>query len=788
MENEKFKTIVDSTSAEVNALIECMFHTKKEEARRFLTLMNHIVDFYLYRERENNEVCFPIIYLPNAPTWAKEVWLNFLILKLSLLYNNQKRRELSALLDRQICLDHRGRTPDGKDYKKEVRPLKDYIREKVSTLPEAANIHEGHKNIIVCNERDFATSRADKNKFLEKFYGESLEKDDNLILCLNKEANDIINELRESTRGQAGCPHVDNIFLSYTNNDACKSMSMTNVNRMNRFGTEIKNCFVFYFSQSPGPLRLHHVRKRKNHLCRLFPEIADKQRDNYEHFIVFTDEEMKYVFGQDFSDEVLGQTEHCYFPDDQSFYNEVIGNVISNTEYPILERNHFVLCLDAQQAEEYKKRELFQGIPNDDYQLSIDYQLEQAPEVIKAIHRFIADDTRVAFVLPYDVTSHEKEMVKRLFPEVRRFEFINFSNLKDRKSSKKLRSNKIVVLTYRSHYFNRPYHKYPNSFDPYLLKKGQKVLQIIQGLAFDNIYQWDKYNYETAMCGILKSAYRTCQLDRIPLPKRPAVDKPAEDETDTDEERQYTAAITSKYIFENGSSMTIPDSELIICTIDGKNRVTSMADEKQEARDHAITAVQKLDELAEILKVFMSKQTQKANHSGQVIRERYFKDGHISEEEKSSHAYLWKILLSHKVSDMGATRVYSDLMSRLKDREKIQFSSFEKWYDRMSDTMLPLQKSTQVVLMDYLGLKQPYLSIMRNKKRATKNDTRQSNGMINRFLAATLFSDVNQTTFDDIKDSDINESLQLENLGDLKARMEELNAKVNPQKISKIEY
>ena len=98
----EFENIANQSSAEVNSIINAMIHSKKEQARRFLNVMNSIVDYYLNRKAKDDEICFPIIYIPHAPEWAREVWLKYLILKLSLYYNEDSRFSLKGFVEKNI--------------------------------------------------------------------------------------------------------------------------------------------------------------------------------------------------------------------------------------------------------------------------------------------------------------------------------------------------------------------------------------------------------------------------------------------------------------------------------------------------------------------------------------------------------------------------------------------------------------------------------------------------------------------------------------------------------------
>ena len=131
----EFEHIANHSSAEVDSIINAMVHTKKESARRFLNVMDCIVDYYINRKSENEEICYPIIYIPHAPEWAREVLLKFLILKLSLYYNDDNREILKkrSLSMRNIVLRTK---EDEKHMKQYAVPCAKYIRETLNNITE----------------------------------------------------------------------------------------------------------------------------------------------------------------------------------------------------------------------------------------------------------------------------------------------------------------------------------------------------------------------------------------------------------------------------------------------------------------------------------------------------------------------------------------------------------------------------------------------------------------------------------------------------------------------------
>ena len=171
-----------------------------------------------------------------------------------------------------------------------------------------------------------------------------------------------------------------------------------------------------------------------------------------------------------------------------------------------------------------------------------------------------------------------------------------------------------------------------------------------------------------------------------------------------------------------------------------------------------------------MLTVFIDEKTEEVDFREKAIRESLFKLGIITTEERDSTTILWKILLSKKIEEDGLDTVYNAIMKGLKDAEGIKIGQFKhQWADKDSSMMLPIKKTCQRRLFEYLGFGQtsPYLLIMRSKRAATKRNTRKFNSMMDQFLQDTLLADVDEDLFDDYKDSDINDLLNLRNVGDL---------------------
>ena len=781
--NIEFEHIANHSSAEVDSIINAMVHTKKETARRFINVMNCIVDYYIGRKFEDEDICFPIIYLPHAPEWAREVWLKFLILKLSLYYNGDNRDALKkrALSLRSGVL----KTKEDEKYLKQYgAPCAKYIRETLSNISDNYIGEQGHKNMIVCGEGDLQVLKVDKHKYISEFYGtpDEVFTENNLIMCHNIDADDIRSQLKEHKRDDEFVL-VDNLFVFYTNNDKVNSFESTSIERWNTaYDMGVRNCFVFAFSKKPFHLK-HSINKRIN-FSKRFPMLSEKDSYHYPHYITFDEEESNCLFGW------TNKYEHIFIPDDQLLFSDVLGSLLDESEYRIQERNRFSLCLSNKLVSLYSDylHKSFSDYNDEDYQMSLEWQTERANKAVKPIiHNCIikeklirsktrddfGDKIKIAIVLDKSI---DQPMRKALTTCLQQYSpslevrYYDYSALKPINGNNNIKESRVIILQYRPHYVRESYAKYSNSFDPIPTRKDQFIHDIIQGVAFNDMYEWDKYDYEKYKAELLDSELRRNLLGKPERPIKPSVRRTKGENEFSDERSTSHAIVYVRGDYADGSKFSIPESDFVIYeTVLGDPHIARLSEIKKNGILHEIKTIQKLDDVANKLKVFIAEKSEEVDIREKVIRESQFKLGKITEEERDSNIILWKILLSKKIEEDGLDNAYDSVMKGLKDVEKIQKSQFKHWADLESNMMLPLQKICQRRLFEYLGfgLTSPYLSIMRSKKAATKNGTRIFNSMMDQFLQDTLLEKVDADLFDDYKDSNINDLLNLKSVDDL---------------------
>ena len=788
----EFENIASQSTAEVDSIINAMVHSKKESARRFLYVMNSIVDYYLNLKSNEGEICFPIIYMPHAPEWAREVWLKFLVLKLSLYYNSDSRLLLKQYINdnQHIVLKT---DEDVKRYKKHIIPCKKYIRGVLREITDNYLGENGHKNMIVCTENDIRVSREDKNKFITEFYGDvdDVFTEKNLIMSHNLDADDVRSQLREHRKEENAC--IDNLFVFYTNNDKINSLESSALERWNSaYHVGLRNCFVFYFSEQP--FRLNHIWRKGVSLSKRFPMIPEKEFSNYEHFITFDESETNYLF------DLKTSYEHKFLPDDQLMFTDVLGSLLDESEYRIQERNRFALCLSPELETVFKKylKESYGDFDEENYQLSFDWQTNTNSAVVnsilsKSVSSINNYKKEIAVVVDKSTSKEMKSALTLLFqsfnPDVR-VKYYDYSALKPTKGANNgIKENMVVVLQYRPHYIRQLYAKYPNSFDPIPVRQGQYIYDIIQGFVFNDMYMWDRYDYDKAMYELLDGEARQKLFGKLSQPVKPDVRRVNGETEFSDERGAYRSIVYVRGLYENGQTFSLPESSYVICEIEGDTMISRLSDLKRQGLLSSVVKMQELDEIADELKTIIEKKTQAEDVREKFVRQTQFNLGKITEQERDSDTALWKILLAKRIEAEGVEQAYNAVMEGLKDNDRIQIYQFKKWADYENNMILPLLKVCQRKLFEYLGfgLTSPYLAIMRRKKLAATNGTRQYNSMTTYFLQQTLLAEIDDDVYDTFQNSEINELLMLQKKGDLSALVSLLREKIKLQTIKTIE-
>lgn len=269
-------------------------------------------------------------------------------------------------------------------------------------------------------------------------------------------------------------------------------------------------------------------------------------------------------------------------------FSDVLGALLDESEYKIQERNRFSLCLSNELSSIYSDY-LHKSFPDcnaDDYLMSIEWQLERASKAVMPIihnciirEKLIRSKTReefgkkikIAVVLDKSIDNTMKKALtacmQQYSPELE-VKYYDYSALKLKDGNNAIKEGRVIILQYRPHYVRESYAKYPNSFDPIPMRKNQYVHDIIQGVAFNDMYVWDRYEYEKSKADVLDSEFRSNLFGKQIRPVKPAVRRVKGENEFSDERSTSHAIVYVKGEFADGRKFNIPETDFVIYETD----------------------------------------------------------------------------------------------------------------------------------------------------------------------------------------------------------------------------
>ncbi len=780
---EEFKNVCNNESKTFIALVDAIVLPKgidKEQVVRFLSFINSVVDYYLEKPIED-EVRYPIIYIPASETWAKEVCIKFLILKMSLSYDKNLYHSYEEQLKKPIYFP----TNDNRLYENEQK-FRPYIRRVLLNVTKPVR---NSTNVVVCGITDFNTAYSN-DPFIKRFYSTKIseinEGEKNLCVLYNEPIIKLKDELKEKVE-------IENIFLFHNNINHKKVFNTYQKSSTGRSDWnkkhKLKNCFIFRFSTQP--YRLNRVISRAKGFCSSFvrKEISLKHND-YPDFISLSSEESDFIFNREstFKRKVVNLPESEFTLEDK----KDVADFFSSTNYNVNDRDLFALCLNDSIKNEYlnfiaKDNEL-EVIPEVIFKI----QSQISEYVINEVIDFLGKDQKVGLVIVETASDSIKTAVQKFFSEYGIDTVLyNYRDLKyqSETNSNNIKEKKVVVFRYRKHYLNTAFiPKYPNSFDPLYANEEQNVLEIINGLAFLD-YESDKYNYGKYQNAILSSNYRKNVLkDMGKELTPPLINTTSYNNGDDDDNINLTGDYTIptvQIVFTDGSKSSLQVNDLIVYnTKDTKDNLN--IDLLKNIIDidglDDLYAIQKAEELNQVLELFLKEQ-KNISLREEIMRENFLKKDLITKNEAKSDIPVWKFLLKRKVEKYGVEQVYSD------SEVSVSLNTFrDSWCDTEdAQPILPRQRKDQRNLFNYLELDNKILGIYRFKLASTKSNTRIKNTSINEFLQTVLFNDLEDEIYNQILSNErICDLLQIESEDDILALKEIAEENIELKQIQEI--
>jgi len=729
---DKFLNLISKERELFSETCEMMLHSKVEDGRKFLCAMNNVVEYCRSQSTNGKEgVNYHIVYLPSTPSWARVLLVRFYIHKIAFTSSDEfiriaeKKTPSTIYLPEKITPKYQKQLfAERAYYRKFIRLFKDKV------LPE----NVGKKSLFVLQDKDVITRKQDKNPWLEQLFTDSIyDKSRNVVVTTSETAYDIETSLRKN---RDNVPNIENLFIFHSQNrgKVTYSYNKQQLERLNRYGVGIKNCFVFYLTDRP--FRLYHAQDNvKYTLSSNLLNHEIKKFDDFDGFITFTPDEMNQLFNRknNNSSYVIDSPEREFFTAEiDSYFDELAHNYKIKNALSLAFSDETQECFLEECERETGLKDWNEIMPFLNF-----YKHIWEDEIKPTVERKIQGCDSVAFALPNWASVEHKRALKSFFQNGTRKVFIvDFDRIKDG-----VPADMVVLFAYR--YTDSKYKTYPNSFDPLPLLEGQKGLTIINRLTHNRYYEWNRHFYDKSYNGLLYSDFR---IDTLGWSKR-VFHRPllpdifdSIDEAEADA-REYMA---EKCViqFENGKIKPLAASRAIYHN--GTNYcISSLKDLPFEEG----IAIQMLDDVVEQIKDSLIKKSDNNLKAEEYIRkdEAYG----LTEEQISSEIELWKYLLKRKVDASSIEEAYNAIFPN--DKE-ISLNGFERWLNFDYPMILPRSRKSQNNLLTYLGFKLggAYHKVILTKKLMRNSNTRLLNSQIESLLQSIL-------TVSEITDEDYSE-------------------------------
>lgn len=775
----EFKDIVQKESNDFCSILDVIMHSKKEAGRQFLNLMNQILDHYLDSKIFDKGVNLQIIHIPICEPWARDLFLRFLIHKIALFHNKTTIERFKQESSRIIYCS------DNKETKK-LQERNKYFRSIVKTFKDNQSIKSNSStNLIIVKDTDLRSTKEDKNPWLLEYAADIDSIDDpQYNLCISSEV-DTYTLKSILDKDEATILSIENIFIFHTRNKITRTYSKNQLDRLNRFNANIKNCFVFSFSEEP--FILDKIKSKvKSRLISIYNQTAVTRYNDFGGFITFNKYESDYIFNRKSNTQtlIIDPVEREYFSDEMEVFIESIS---TNLRF----RNQLSICFNQKLQKEISAK-ISEFTPDFKPEMCSGYFsiLSQAWSNIIAptIKEFINNGSTVAFIVDKDTTVSARNQIIELFQKQNtQFSFYSIDSLKNKKVKDPITADKIIIFQYRSP--NCRFNYYPNILDQLTLNKKQEALIIINKLTHFSYYDWDIYGYRKSLNALLYSNFREDILDwkylKLNQPQSESI-KNYLDEDDEVNNHNYQVEKCKVHFKGAIRAKELPLYENVIFSHNEKKSI----DEIRTILELPDVEIQPLDEVTDIIKLFISQRIEDNNNAELTVRRdiKY----NLSHDEIHSSTELWKILLKRKVDTQSPLIVYNEIFKNTPQIERISLNAFIQWYNLDRDLILPRSNKDKKAILEYLGFEptHAYRKIISKKKLSSINGSRKMNSLIENFLKDFLFSENNEENFYQCKSiyADLLELIDSNTLNDFVALKQMILQEIDLKPVDSFEY
>lgn len=755
MLHDNFIKRINEESPEFQTLMNILtsINVLAEKGRMLLCLVNHIIDFYVLREKDFDDyVKMPIVYFPLCEDWAQQLCEEFVALKMSLLWGDDTRANLiNSFKCKPYIYIPEGSNKRTKEaltkqfrFKREVYK---YLTEDIIGYSSKYNEKCFLFSRTILDEYHLSLKTKGHYHFCNDVMGDSFSTNKSLIL-LGEDEKDVYKSI-ENNDGKVKVPNII-LFLQKDmdgrNTQLCMRLQRATINEYNEdYDTGIQNVISFVFSQKP--YRLQRIYENKHNLVERFQrEKIAETRD----FISFTPNEMDYIFGRKKAN-VRFYEMNCEIDSEQHQIKTAFDFILQDMPHEVKLRNELAICFTEYSLSKIKYEILEQNPEaNEEY---IDYFIQLIKEkykhqLVDVLLKWINSD-KIAVIVDYNIETYYIEQLNLFLKSECRAKSINFYNFKSLRAHKdgsvflnSIPEDKILVLSMLNHCTGRNWAIYPNSFDQYHLNPGQSILQINNKIVFEPRFSWYKYRYLEQLKMLLNSDFRIKYIKNgISLPVKPinVGSEPKDDEDEQNIRNRQLGKEQNKVVVTFGPRQhrILDENDLVLCRCLDKISICTILDILRDFDETVVTEIQPLIDFHQPLEIFIDNEERKTGDGESIIRNNP-KYG-LNDEEKVSKREMWKILLEHCVAKQGDQTVYNDIMRPLLPAQRIKFMSFLRWLDESESSILPRSRRMQKrVIEEYLQIEGLYTRMLRHRKSRTSTNTESKNIIFKNFLNQCL--------------------------------------------------
>ena len=771
-----FDRALQRTDADFESILEIMKLRKDpweiESVRNLLLTVNKIIDYYINRDEDSLKIS--VAYFPIVNDYAQELCEDFVVLKMGFYTNHEWKNFIRENYERMDSLyipsdvrtkKQRQEAKDNYEYEKELGKIlsrsKDDRYDYGKTIIYSENLWKQYNEYLDSNK---SYNRKTVNKYW--YLSKAVESFSNYChgLCPLIFTPGRFENLYNLVIGKGKESHLDNIVIfpmrtadgRYT--DYCsEAFQKPFFDDFIASQSGLRNVFFFCFSRKP-----YRLRRLFDFKQRMKERINISNDDSFD-FISFTYKESLILNSRD--ENKLYKIALGKDSDDlQQDYEVLFDDITSGLERSVARRNEVSLCITKASTEEYCSQLLIETEADENLLKEI-FKINEglwSTDVDIKIHHFVCFSS-IMVITGNDVSQTLKELFKQYLMTKHLAKSVKFGTFGDLRGNQvggeyknNIKQNKILVVSFRNDYTESIYHKYPNSFDPYCLNSDQMLMEIRNFYFMRQYYEWGMYNYGKALRKILKSDFRTSEMKPILKNYKKPIKKLPEDTRD-EMERNSSRVQQVKVVYADNTVRMYGRSDWMLYKHGNTIGILPLSD--------LIDVYESLDDLylqplmplvKAVCKDFIDSEKEKDTRSEKLFKEQTSYG--LTQQEINSNLQLWKILLIRRIKNLSDKLVYSEIMSHFNERDKISFQSFKKWTN--IDYGIPRARKMQKYLVEnYLGIRPPYINLIRRIKERTKSDTESITISVRHFLNIALLN--KSTTAFDLLSPEIQDLLDI---------------------------